>query len=544
MSLILAEPTPGATVEAEPDGLWFRARESGTNSRSVWPGYVEIQLDQLLEMGLAQSEGADVCVPYEGFGEIEEREINLTSRWTDWSPYLLKIDRVGDLGRQDFRYRYEFLAGRRPVEVERTGYFVSRTATGRICRLDGQSFALVDAMDRFNALAPEARTTEESWLTFSRVKGCASEVGAALDDALAKNDVVAPSTVGLDLYEDVNGRLSFVPKCEGIPDEEFRAAFLRNPAAEGVYSIDRGGNQRVRIVLGDAQREVLRRMQRVRALDGEAKQRALSDPAAFFDGVIDQVELPYGSRVRGIGPLPPTVIPRAPESGGMARVWRDEGGREADEPRSIAVHATDGTVVAIDLPNRGSQEELRRKVGQAIGRGEVEIEVEGKRVWVDGDLQEALLRVPRMPRTDGSVEKVSQKYLLIYTNEDSVEFEQPKPPGLDGWTGVAAMPAALRPDRDLRRHQRDGIEWLQACASDGSRRGALLADDMGLGKTLQVLAFLAWGIESGRFPDLAGERGPYRPVLIVAPLILLESETWQKEMREFFQHGARSSSRC
>ena len=57
---------------------------------------------------------------------------------------------------------------------------------------------------------------------------------------------------------------------------------------------------------------------------------------------------------------------------------------------------------------------------------------------------------------------------------------------------------------------------------------------MGVGKTLQILSFLAWAIESGRFPDLSRQKPPFRPILIVAPLILLETEVWQKEMQEFF----------
>jgi hypothetical protein len=55
-----------------------------------------------------------------------------------------------------------------------------------------------------------------------------------------------------------------------------------------------------------------------------------------------------------------------------------------------------------------------------------------------------------------------------------------------------------------------------------------------LSKTLQILSFLAWCIESGLFPDLSAVKPPFRPILIVAPLILLETETWEREMKKFF----------
>jgi len=46
---------------------------------------------------------------------------------------------------------------------------------------------------------------------------------------------------------------------------------------------------------------------------------------------------------------------------------------------------------------------------------------------------------------------------------------------------------------------------------------------MGLGKTLQVLTYLAWAIEQGKITAPGGDLdiGPYRPILIIAPLILL-----------------------
>src|SRR3954447_3012633 len=39
-----------------------------------------------------------------------------------------------------------------------------------------------------------------------------------------------------------------------------------------------------------------------------------------------------------------------------------------------------------------------------------------------------------------------------------------------------------------------------------------------------------------RFPDLSRQEPPFRPILIVAPLILLDTRTWENEMENFFHN--------
>ena len=74
----------------------------------------------------------------------------------------------------------------------------------------------------------------------------------------------------------------------------------------------------------------------------------------------------------------------------------------------------------------------------------------------------------------------------------------------------------------------------------------LLADDMGLGKTLQVLTYLAWAIEQGRISPAGGDPDtpPWRPILIIAPLILVEDGTWEKEIQQFFKNSEIGRASC
>ena len=179
------------------------------------------------------------------------------------------------------------------MHVNRLGYYVRRSGTNEVFVLDSQMYSLVEAMDAFNALTPEQKTQQQSWLAFAHIKGCAREVGAALDAALQKNDVIVPSTLGLDMREDADGGLTFLPKCDELATEEFHQIFERNPGAEKLYSLDRPRLGRVRIVLTDAQHEVLQRMKRVRRIKGESKDSLKHDPMQVFDGLGEHVDLPY-----------------------------------------------------------------------------------------------------------------------------------------------------------------------------------------------------------------------------------------------------------
>jgi superfamily II DNA or RNA helicase len=500
--------------------------------RETWPPEVlaapgawktAIEVEQLLELGLAERDGSTVRVPYGEFQAVEEAEIGLTAAWTPGNPYLLKIDRHSDLGRPEFKYKYEFMTSSRPVTVDRIGYYLRPVGENAVFRLDRQAYALVEEMDRFNSLPASAKTQEESWLAFAKVKGCAAEVGAALDRTLQSNSVVVPSSIGLNIYEDETGSITFLPRCPELETADFRQVFERNPDAQGLYSLDRPGLNRVRIVLTEKQREVLRRMKRVRRLTGALGDSVKRDPAQVFDGILDSVELPYADRVIGIGDFEFVPTPKArPLDGGMATLWeRGDLGTAQTDP--ITSNSTKEDARSAPVPPVDDEPTIGTHPGPT------------PRPVIDG------VESAQPSEGTSSREAPQHKFLLIETNEDTIRAEAvaaaERAAASPSELAAFERPRALKTNLALKPHQEEGVSWLQTCCRIDSRRGVLLADDMGLGKTLQVLSFLAWAIESGRLPDVAADAPPYRPILLIVPLILLENRTWESEMERFFENG-------
>lgn len=519
-------------VLAEPSGLTIRGPHN-LSRRENWPAdalattgawRTAVEVEQLLEVGLAEEQDGAVQIDYSNFEAIQnDMPVSLTGAWTPHSPFLLKIDRKSDLGRSDFQYRYAFLLAGRPVHVDRLGYYVRRAAATEVFLLDFQMYSLVEAMDAFNALPPAAKTPQQSWLTFARVKGCAKEVGAALDSTLRNNDVIVPSTLGLDMREDEDGALTFLPRCEELAQEEFHQVFERNVGAEKLYSLDRPGLGRVRIVLTDEQHQVLQRMKRVRRVKGELRERLKQEPVQAFDGLADHIDLPYGDRVIGIGDFPFAPTPKSSNAEStMAKLWQDGATGTAGAPG--------GAGEGGHIPNSGSNAEEPAPRDDSTS---------GAASGIEGCVSDGKSsgETDTLPDAGASAPAAGKKFLLIETNEESVR---------DGFVADAdtaskfagdrafERPQALRDDRSLRPHQEQGVRWLQICSQIQERTGVLLADDMGVGKTVQILTFLAWCIESGKFPALSRSEPPFRPILIVAPLILVDTRTWEAEMENFF----------
>ncbi|RZK81364.1 MAG: ATP-dependent helicase [Pedobacter sp.] len=131
-----------------------------------------------------------------------------------------------------------------------------------------------------------------------------------------------------------------------------------------------------------------------------------------------------------------------------------------------------------------------------------------------GEIIEDQLRTPNI--NFRSVDELYEDDLLDGKAKEQLTFFKSK---LSAFESIADVPVPADLNAELRRYQREGLNWLNFL--DDFNFGACLADDMGLGKTIQVISFLL----SQR--DKIG----FNTNLIVVPASLIAN--WQQEIIKF-----------
>lgn len=555
MTWQLAEPAEAVFLTAEEYGLRLRSRTvdfgsavslSAVKPRTRLGRLLPALTVQLLELGFAVIDGKSLRIPYPDFVELEINEIDAFQEILPWSPFLLEIETSGTLGNAGFRYNLRFYLGNEQVHLERIGCFVRRGKT--LYRLDRQTFALIEAIYTFNSLADaDKKNATNVLLRFAEIKGLSEGVGAEIDSFISQNKVIVPSRIGLDLIIEGDKRITFVPKIDGVSSEGMKKAFLLSGDDTDVYNLDTPEGGRVRVVLDETQKEVFRRMRKIRKIGGADKAKVLSNPNSIFDGVAGAVDVDlqeFGPRVRGIGDFPFVSQPFG--SYGTTGIFDDPDSDVVGQKRrklniGIKCQNIDGREEDVLFETRDELLKFRNTARLAFENGEGAVEFKETNIIVDKEFIlgiDALVERVTKPKRERD-EESSKQYLLIYTNEAELEYEDPDREAIS--ESAFFIPTALKADVSLKVHQKEGVRWLQQNFLTSNRRGCLLADEMGLGKTLQILTFLAWLIEKGEIGAIAA---PWKPILIIAPVSLLENETWVNDMKNFFRGDGEIFTPC
>lgn len=553
----LAEPSVGLFVWAETDALWLHAsgidlsdstQVNGLQPQNRLGTLIPSIIPQLVQLGMAHFANGSVCIPYENLDLIGEQGIDAFEDLANYSPFLLSIETTGALGLPEFKYRCDFYHGRSLVAIERIGCFVRWK--DQIYRLDRQTYLLISAIHHHNSTPAAPAGSSETYLSFAKIKGIAVEVAAQLDQHIMSQRVVVPSKIGIEVTLDSSESITFTPIVEDVDRASLMRAFLRQHHVTETYVVEDQSDGNLFVVLSEEQREVLRRMQKVRRVRGPQKAKILANPCSVFDGVAGAVDLSdFGPRVRAIGEFPFVAQPfyRLPSTGVLDGLDAGQGAAQGtSNSGGITFRDIEGLESEVTFESRQEVVALFDEARQAYDSGRNLVEFRGRTIVVDQlfvkglkELVETIKSDPRHPTHKSS----DRKYLLIYTNLDQLEFEASETKvqkSLLSENNAANVTdsqllRALKESNRLKTHQTEGVRWLWRNYMLG-RSGCLLADDMGLGKTLQVLTFLSWVIESDEF--LKGKSNDSQsalgPVLIVAPKILLDNATWINDMHTFF----------
>jgi len=557
---ILSEPLKGVLISAEKDGLHIFSEVVDITSPDVESPSPLTELGkrlpalipQLLEIGLAKKDGNALTIPYKALLALPDNEIYAFEELAPSAPFFCELTSHSALGCPDFGYRLTFWYGSNPIYIEkRVGCFI--TYVDKLYRLDRQTYSLVKAIDDFRNLPPLEKSASKGLISFADIRELAAGLGSKIDQYLKENKVLIAPNLGVDLIEEENGAISFSPFIQGVPPEALRQVFFSTMNLSSLH-INDGAGGRIRVLFSEDQEEALRRMASIRYLSGREKIDVLRNPEAVFDGVAGEVDFAladFGPRVRAIGKFPSISLPfiKNSQTGFFEDITPDPTKKARKFDAGIEVTYADGEKEIIGFDGVKDVVKFLGDAQSAFNSGKGFIDYKERSIVLDypfvaatEKLAEYVTKAVSGKSVPRPVDQSDKVYLLIYENEADLDYEEQerlaKVP-----EELFFIPQALRDDIDLKEHQKKGLLWMQANFLIG-RKGCLLADDMGLGKTLQVLMFIAWLLELVEHPQHSiiyesghdTESPPWNPVLVVMPVILLENETWQHDMRHFFKH--------
>ena len=466
-------------------------------------------LRELLDNGQAVVDEEGVCIPHEevtALEEIDQRILELPESY----PFDIRVDAKGTLDQKAFTYDlgyYAHIEGER-VFFERHGCLLVKGE--RQYLLSGPQLTLCQKVEAFNALPPEQKGMVENLLAFAELKVLSEKAQAALDRYLQDQEVWHPEKVQLDLERDGDA-LVVHAGIEGIPGftEKFESRRIR-----ASYTFQEEGGKRKRVVFSPEQQEALGKIKAQPRYTSRDLEAVLENPQAFFNPDVFDLEA-FSDRVVEIGFYKPKFYPFISP---YKSEWIPGFIIETSPEERIRV-----TFTSMAELNRFDE---ARRAAIAEGKatmpwGDVEIPM-AEADWIAKTARRQLTS-PGKPIKKGNG-KEQKQVLIIVENVEKIGYaERLDVPTAETFEHSYTPPPFLRAGITPRKHQEEGIAWLQSLSKQYP--GALLADDMGLGKTLIVLSFLKWHAQHPAY-----DTGPY---LVVAPVSLLEN--WENEYNKFFE---------
>ena len=502
----------------------FQALQTGQGS-----ALAKVQLivfNMLTEQGIAETTANGFHIGAEDVSgmDLEQAEILRLPRRLP-GRFLTSIS--GRTGNSGFRVAITLEMPDGAASFTRKGPYLFLTSSECYWLTPAEMMGL-QAWERHEALLPEQRGEAANLRLMAELQ-TAARSGMRIDlSHFERLDVVVPENIGVIATRLSDGSLQLCPSLgDGSTADQLekRWSQLDMTADGGVLRIDN------RVLLVDqARMEGIRNVLANKRIPANQVNEFIATPTAFLDAALVNLEVGFSARVAGIGKLQ----------------HMDFGALDATKNDWFALDKRPAPAAILGKLIQ-SPEDLQRFEGvlqAANEQGATSVAFAGEVI----DISDA-------PAVQQELAKARQNMHPVSDSESrDEEYEPPEGKEKVGvilkdadeinsallHKAAAATPLTV-PDwsvyaRQPFPHQREGIEWmlklmgaaLQDEADDLYRlQGGLLADDMGLGKTYMSLVTVGEYLASQRAADK-----PQKPVLVVAPLSLLEN--WEDEVGKTF----------
>ncbi|MBO7589918.1 MAG: DEAD/DEAH box helicase [Bacteroidaceae bacterium] len=470
-------------------------------------------LATLVDNGYATVTEDGCLVPYENIYLIDDED-----RYLLGVPQIydkaIRLRGEGMLNTPSFKYKLEFL------KSAPDGDLINGNINGNIVETGNNSYLLSESqyellrqVERFNNDDESVKSTDYNLRTFASIKELALQAECTLDSYLGNENVYVPEKIKIEVGFDEQG-FTVEPSINIDENKKFQDYFERGRKVQGQYPLQRENGERVRVVLNPVQKSNL---EQLKSTGGKHKTREqikeLTDhPTEYFDpDAFDLSEL-YSDRVIEIGIYKPKFYPFICP---YKSCWI--AGATVETPQNGTARVT--------IDNEEDLDNLKQSISIAeenkstiVDYNDTQIDIDDARFLVE--IAEKQLKCPKAPI---NTDEIKRKVLIIKENTEEVGFTVNNYDITNDGNYTLYKDPYLNPDYSLKKHQEEGVAWLQYLYSNKAS-GCLMADDMGLGKTLQILYFIDW--HSRKNPN-------HKPYLIVAPVSLLEN--WENEYNRFFK---------
>ncbi|QRI85188.1 DEAD/DEAH box helicase [Pseudomonas putida] len=502
----------------------FQALQTGQGS-----ALAKVQLivfNMLTEQGIAETTANGFHIGAEDVSgmDLEQAEILRLPRRLP-GRFLTSIS--GRTGNSGFRVAITLEMPDGAASFTRKGPYLYLTSSECYWLTPAEMMGL-QAWERHEALAPEQRGEAANLRLMAELQ-TAARSGMRIDlSHFERLDVVVPENVGVIATRLPDGSLQLCPSLgDGSgPDQlEKRWSQLDMSADGGVLRID----NRV-LLLDQARMDGIRNVLANKRIPADQVNEFIATPTAFLDAALVNLEVGFSARVAGIGKLQHMDF-------GVLDATKNDWFALDKRPAPAAIL---GKLIQ-------SPEDLQRfeAVLQAANeQGATSVAFAGEVIDISDApaVQQELAKARQNMHPVSDIESRDEEYEppegkekvgVILKDADEInsallhKAAAATPLTVPDWSVYARQPFP---------HQREGIEWmlklmgaaLQDEADDLYRlQGGLLADDMGLGKTYMSLVTVGEYLASQRAADK-----PQKPVLVVAPLSLLEN--WEDEVDKTF----------